>query len=288
MKVLSKSRFKIGLSCPNKLFFSGNKSYKNKEDDNTFLASLAEGGFQVEALARLSYPGGHFIDAPYGSYQKAYNQTLELLKLDEVVIYEAAFLFDGLFVMTDILVKKGNQVRLIEVKAKSFDSTQANNFIGSRGDIRSGWRPYLFDIAFQSYVAKKCVPHLHFDTFFLMADKSKVATIDGLNQMFRLPVDGDIRKDVEVKISAAEAQKTSVLSEVNVTEIVDLIIKDNYRYLIINTKNNDHFLLKTERNVSELLKNTYDITLSHMYIRRNLKNNDEYILTNDILIKMLW
>ena len=165
-----------------------------------------------------------------GFEQKAFNQTLELLKLEEVVIYEAAFLYDGLFVMTDILVKKGNQVRLIEVKAKSFDSTQANTFIGSRGDIRSGWRPYLFDIAFQRYVAKKCVPYLHFDSFFLMADKSKVATIDGLNQMFRLPVDGDIRKDVEVKISATEAQKTSVLSEVNVTEIVDLIIKDNYRY----------------------------------------------------------
>ena len=65
-------------------------------------------------------------------------------------------------------------------------------------------------------------------------------------------------------------------------------IKDNYRYLIINTKKNEHFLLKTERNVSELLKNTYDITLSHMYIRRNLKNNDEYILTNDIFIKMIW
>ena len=230
MKVLSKSRFKKGLSCPNKLFFSGNKSYKNKEDDNTFLASLAEGGFQVEALARLSYPGGHFIDAPYGAYQKAYNQTLELLKQDEVIIYEAAFLYDGLFVMTDILVKKGSKVRLIEVKAKSFDSTQANTFIGTRGDIRSSWRPYLFDIAFQRYVAKKCIPELHFEAFFLMADKSKVATIDGLNQMFRLPVNGDIRKDVEVKISAAEAQKTSVLSEVNVTEIVDLIIKDNYRY----------------------------------------------------------
>ena len=159
---------------------------------------MAEGGFQVEALARLSYPGGHFVDAPYGAYEKAYNQTLELLKQDEVVIYEAAFLYDGLFVMTDILVKKGNQVRLIEVKAKSFDSTQANTFIGTRGDIRSGWRPYLFDIAFQRYVAKKCIPELHFEAFFLMADKSKVATIDGLNQMFRLPVNGDIRKDVEV------------------------------------------------------------------------------------------
>ncbi len=230
MKVLSKSRFKKGLSCPNKLYFSGDKSFKNKEDNNTFLATLAEGGFQVEALARLSYPGGHFVDAPYGAYEKAYNQTLELLKQDEVIIYEAAFLYDGLFVMTDILVKKGNQVRLIEVKAKSFDSTQTDIFIGTRGDIRSSWRPYLFDIAFQRYVAKKCIPELHFEAFFLMADKSKVATIDGLNQMFRLPDNGDIRKDVEVKISAEEAQKTSVLSEVNVTEILDAIINDEYKY----------------------------------------------------------
>jgi hypothetical protein len=196
MKVLSKSRFKTGLSCPNKLYFSGDKSFKNKEDNNTFLATLAEGGF--------SYPGGHFVDAPYGAYEKAYKQTLELLKQDEVIIYEAAFLYDGLFVMTDILLKKGNQVRLIEVKAKSFDSTQTDTFIGTRGDIRSSWRPYLFDIAFQTYVAKKCIPELHFEAFFLMADKSKVATIDGLNQMFRLPDNGDTRKDVEVKISAEE------------------------------------------------------------------------------------
>ena len=230
MKVLSKSRFKTGLSCPNKLYFNGDKSFKNKEENDTFLATLAEGGFQVEALARLSYPGGHFVDAPYGAYEKAYKQTLELLNQDEVIIYEAAFLHDGLFVMTDILVKKGNQVRLIEVKAKSFDSTQTDIFIGTRGDIRSSWRPYLFDIAFQTYVTKKCIPELHFEAFFLMADKSKVATIDGLNQMFRLPDNGDIRKDVEVKISAEEAQKTSVLSEVNVTEIVDAIIVDEYQY----------------------------------------------------------
>lgn len=230
MKVLSKSRFKTGLSCPNKLYFSGDKSFKNKEDNNTFLATLAEGGFQVEALARLSYPGGYFVDAPYGAYEKAYKQTLELLNQDEVVIYEAAFLYDGLFVKTDILVKKGNHVRLIEVKAKSFDSTQTDIFIGTRGDIRSSWRPYLFDIAFQTYVAKKCIPEFHFEAFFLMADKSKVATIDGLNQMFRLPDNGDIRKDVEVKISAEEVQKTSVLSEVNVTEIVNAIIADEHQY----------------------------------------------------------
>jgi hypothetical protein len=166
MKVLSKSRFKIGLSCPNKLYFSGDKSYKNKDEDNTFLAALAEGGFQVEALSRLLYPGGQFVNAPYGAYQQAFDQTLELLKQDEVIIYEAAFLWDGLFVMTDIVVKQGNRVRLIEVKAKSFDSTQTDTFIGARGDIRSSWRPYLFDIAFQSHVASKCLPNLSFDSFF--------------------------------------------------------------------------------------------------------------------------
>lgn len=230
MKVLSKSRFKVGLSCPNKLFFCGDKSYKNKEDDNSFLESLAEGGFQVEALSRQLYPGGHFIDAPYGAYQQAFNKTLDLLKQDEVVIYEAAFLYDGLFVMTDILIKKGNLIKLIEVKAKSFDSTKSDTFIGTRGNIRSSWRPYLFDIAFQTYVASQCFPHLNFEAFFLMADQSKVATIDGLNQMFRLPNDGDIRQDIEVRLSTEEAQNTSVLSEVDVSSIVTAIINDEFSY----------------------------------------------------------
>lgn len=230
MKVLSKSRFKLGLSCPNKLFFSGNNSYKSNEDDNSFLESLAEGGFQVEALSRQLYPGGHFIDAPYGSYQKAFNQTRNLLKQDDVIIYEAAFLYDGLFVMTDILIKKGNQIKLIEVKAKSFDSTKKDTFIGVRTNIRSSWRPYLFDIAFQTYVASQCFPNFNFKSFFLMADQSKVATIDGLNQMFRLPNDGDVRQDIEVRLSEEEAQSTSVLSEVEVSFIVADIINDKFSY----------------------------------------------------------
>ena len=84
---------------------------------------------------------------------------------------------------------------------------RTDTFIGTRGDIRSGWRPYLFDIAFQRYVAKKCIPDLHFEAFFLMADKSKVATIDGLNQMFRLPVNGDIVKMLKLKFRQKKHKK---------------------------------------------------------------------------------
>ena len=109
--------------------------------------------------------------------------------------------------MTDILVKKENHIRLIEVKAKSFDSTQDNTFIGSRGNIKSSWRPYLFDVAFQVFVANQCLPHLKIDSYFLMADKSKVATIEGLNQKFRLPNEGDVRQDIDVLITTNEARK---------------------------------------------------------------------------------
>ena len=34
-------------------------------------------------------------------------------------------------------------------------------------------------------------------------------------------------------------------------------IQDNYRYLIINSNNNEYHIVKTERNVSELLQNNY-------------------------------
>lgn len=85
MKVLSKSRFKLGLECPNKLFFSSNKHYANKKNDDTFLQALAKGGFQVEELARMHYPNGLFIDTETYEYEKAAQLTQEALQSENVV-----------------------------------------------------------------------------------------------------------------------------------------------------------------------------------------------------------
>ena len=127
MKALSKSRFKQGLECPNKLYFSNNKQvFHNVKNEDTFLQALASGGFQVEEYARLQYPGGFLVDAPYddNSYQDLADQTAELLKQENVIIYEAAFYLDDLFIRTDILVKEGANIQLIEVKAKSIDPNE--------------------------------------------------------------------------------------------------------------------------------------------------------------------
>ena len=95
MKALSKSRFKQGLECPNKLYFSNNKQvFHNVKNEDSFLQALASGGFQVEEYARLQYPGGVLIedleDRENYDYQDLADQTSKLLKQENVTIYEAA------------------------------------------------------------------------------------------------------------------------------------------------------------------------------------------------------
>lgn len=230
MKVLSKSRFKLGLECPNKLFFTGKEEYVNKKMDDSFLLALAKGGFQVEELARLHYPNGIFIDTEPFEYEKAARLTQEALLQENVVIYEAAFLVDNFFIRTDILVKEGNHIRLIEVKAKSFNPDEGNIFVGSRGGLVSSWKPYLFDLAFQKHIATLTYPDFRFEAYFMMADKSKKATIDGLNQLFRIPANGNPRTDIIRKVNSIEEIGESVLSEINVDPIVNAIITDQHKY----------------------------------------------------------
>lgn len=230
MKVLSKSRFKLGLECPNKLFFTSNKLYANKKNDDTFLQALAKGGFQVEELARMHYPNGLFIDTETYEYEKAAQLTQEALQHDNVIIYEAAFLVDGYFIRTDIIEKKGTKVRLIEVKAKSFDPNDENLFIGKKGGLVSSWKPYLFDLAFQKKVAQLAHPNLEFEAYFMMADKTKKASIDGLNQMFRVPMNGDPRVGIIKKVNSIDELGNSVLSEANVDTIINDIISSKHKY----------------------------------------------------------
>ena len=64
-------------------------------------------------------------------------------------------------------------------------------------------------------------------------------------------------------------------------------IRNKFKILVINTETKDLYILKSDRQVSEYLKKEYDIILSHMYINRNLQD-ENYILKGNILIKRLW
>lgn len=231
MKPLTKSRFKLGLECPNKLYFTDNISYANKKIEDPFLEALAKGGFQVEALARLSYPSGRFVDAENYEYDKAVNDTKKAFEQENICLFEAAFASENLFVRTDIVDKKGSNVKLIEVKAKSYDPQDAYTFVGKKGGMAGGWKAYLFDLAFQKYVAQKAFPDFKFTAFLMLADKTKPALVDGLNQMFRIHKGTDPRKEIEMRIASLEEIGGTVLCEVNVDDLVNGIISGHYEGL---------------------------------------------------------
>lgn len=233
MKVLTKTRFKLGLECPNKLYYTGKtEEYANQKSKDAFLIALADGGFQVEELARLHYPEGILIedkkdDKDYNYIDKV-EQTNELLKLENVVIFEAAFLYKNLFIRVDIVEKKGNQINLIEVKAKSFKKGDVKDDI----KFNKSWKFYLFDVTFQKYVIEKSNPEFVVTPFLMLADKDKTTTINRLNQLFRVSKKSNNRTGVIKKIDSLQnPDEESVLSVVDVSSLTSKIELGEYRIL---------------------------------------------------------
>jgi len=233
MRYLTKSRFKLGLECPNKLFYTKKDDYANQKNNNPFLEALASGGFQVEELARMHYPGGYLVDdiqnADYDYVQKV-AETNQYLQQENVVIYEAAFQYNNLFIRVDILEKKGNHINLIEVKAKSFKEGDKKKDVKYNAD----WSLYLFDVAFQKYVIEKAHPQFSVRPYLMLADQNKTASIDGLNQMFRIKNNSNSRTGIEKKedqLAQLNLPEDSVLSLKDVSEIITKIEKGKHRIL---------------------------------------------------------
>lgn len=226
MKFLTKSRFKVALDCPTKLYYQSIKEYENKKEQDSFLQALAEGGYQVGELAKSYYAGGY--DITESGHQEPLDRTNELLKQDNVIIYEAAFQYENLFIRVDILEKKGNDINLIEVKAKSCEGRGIEEFLSKKGFIDGGWNDYLQDVAFQKYVMSQAYPNRNITAHLMLADKSKKATVDGLNQLFLLIKDSKGRTCVQKSSSISESTLGDpILSTFNVDEIANRIINDD-------------------------------------------------------------
>jgi len=221
-RYLTKSRFMVGLDCPTKLFYTRKKEYPDKSQEDPFLAALAEGGYQVGELARRYYEGGINIETL--DYDEAEIMTSDLMKQDRVIMYEPAFRFNNLLIRVDILVKEGSNLKLVEVKSKSFDSTEDQGFLTQKGTIKSAWLTYVHDVAFQKYVLERAYPEHTVSAYLMMVDKSVVCPTDALNQKFRIVKDATNRKGIKVSHSLQDEDlKPRVLCEVSVDDYVRLI-----------------------------------------------------------------
>jgi Domain of unknown function(DUF2779) len=224
MRYLTKSRFKLAVECPTKLFYTGKpKIYRDTKQEDSFLQMLAEGGYQVGELAKCQFLEGVEVEAT--DHPTALTQTALLLQQDRTVVFEAAIAFGNFFVRVDILVKDGNRYELIEVKAKSYDSTRPD-IAGSRVPIKSGMRPYIEDVAFQAWVMRQAYPGAQISTFLMMPDKSVKATQDRLNQLFKIVRDGNKVRVTRSVDAANFTPQTDLLAKVPVDEFVEVVYKD--------------------------------------------------------------
>lgn len=195
------------------------------------MQALAEGGHQTGALSLFE-----FCDSPHADnvivdtldYEESLRITNEKLAMNgKVVIAEAAFKYNHLFIRADIIVKEGNVINLYEVKAKSFNSAEQDeqSFIAGKGDkerISSEWESYLYDIAFQKYVVTKAFPNYVVNSHLLLVDKSKKATVDGLNQIFQIVRDGN-RVSVDITNIQKNQLGASILTIINTDSTVNKI-----------------------------------------------------------------
>lgn len=222
-RYLTKSRFKLALECPTKLYYTAKKQFPDQKINDSFLEALAEGGYQVGELAKCYFPGGTDIKAL--DYETAIAETNALLEGENAIIYEAAFLYEKLFIRADIVLKKGDDLQLFEVKAKSYNS--AGDSLINKNGIVPKWKPYVYDVAFQKYVIESSRPELKVHANLMLADKSKTSTVDGLNQRFMITSDERGRIVIEQTGDITPAGLgEKILCAVNVDDICDGLLGD--------------------------------------------------------------
>jgi hypothetical protein len=235
-RLFTKTVFKLATECPTKPFYYKRKdTYGNVDTDNEFLMALAEGGFQIAELAKLYYPNGILVNTY--NHKKALEITNNLLKKENVVIFEAAFLYENCFIRVDILEKKGDQINLIEVKSKSFNSNDVEILNKKMTEIRSEWKPYIYDVVFQEWVLRNATNY-NIVPYLMLADKSKNANVDSLNQMFQIIKIENGKKSVNV-IGDTNNLGEKILTKLDIIPFISYVYKDfkgenNFENTILN------------------------------------------------------
>jgi|TARA_B100000900_G_C20580032_1_gene717119 hypothetical protein len=69
--------------------------------------------------------------------------------------------------------------------------------------------------------------------------------------------------------------------------LLDTKIK-NYKYLIIGLENNECEIVKSPRNISEILNEKYSIKMSHMFFYRFFEKENYLFKENVLIKKLIW
>ncbi len=140
---LSKSSFIKSVQCLKSLYLYKNH-YALKDPVSKERQAVFNRGNNIGVLARNLFPGGVDVSPEsVAKYGESVARTRELIEAGVTVIYEAAFIYEGVLVALDILVKKDNKWLAYEVKSSARISSV-----------------YVMDACLQYYVIRNVLPEL--------------------------------------------------------------------------------------------------------------------------------
>lgn len=115
---LTKSNFLLGRQCEKALWLRFHQKDLARPVGPA-LKRLFKEGQDVGRLAHKLFPGGKLVSAGPGSWDLAIAETTPYLKKADVPVFEAAAIFNDLFIRADILDPKRGAWDLIEVKSST-------------------------------------------------------------------------------------------------------------------------------------------------------------------------
>ena len=201
---LTKSDLKTARSCSTKLYYK-KLGYPTVNRVDAYTRILADGNFIISKIAHLLYPEGIYISAHVNSEEsivKAAQETIDYLKQENVVLFEPVLYSAHKLARADILVKQGDRIEVIEIRAKGFDSNVHEDLIKYRnlslfrnkrtGKVGGEWKYIIEDVAYQVGILQEMLraslPDLQEDisTYLLVPDKAKTTQIDRLTSYFQI------------------------------------------------------------------------------------------------------
>ena len=139
---ISKSMYVRGLQCLKSLYLYKYNPELREVDKST--QAVFDTGHKVGILAQQLFPGG--VDCGFeitNDAQKSLKLTSEAIQAGKRVIYEAAFQYNGMFAIADIMVKVRDKWNVYEVKS----STKIQDY-------------QLNDVSLQYYVINLSLIHI--------------------------------------------------------------------------------------------------------------------------------
>jgi hypothetical protein len=123
MHILSKSSYMRGRQCPKALYLLKNRR-ELLAPVSAHQQAIFDQGTRVGDLACERFPGGIDLSAAdHTDYTEALERTQQALATHDV-LYEAAFMHEGVLAVLDILVRDGGHWRGIEVKSSTSAKAQ--------------------------------------------------------------------------------------------------------------------------------------------------------------------